>query len=306
MSDTPRPKGKALMVVRDQLASRLQARGWSRSRHAGARVAAAGLMLLTMIGLTGAQEARAHGMARAREAIANGEPVARGAYRFAVKLTMTDIPRPDGSHYDSACSAALITRQWIITAGHCFHDVNRISVSGPPPYKTTATVGVADVSDPSAQVVAVTDVIQSPTTDVAVAKLDRPIRRVRPLRLSFTPPTVGEPVRLTGWGSLRDVDPTPSTRLQTGVFTISSYTATAVAASGYLPAPDTSACVYESGAPYFREDPGGGDTLVSVESSGPACPHTADEATARIDNIAPWIRHQIRHHDRASAAATRK
>jgi V8-like Glu-specific endopeptidase len=60
---------------------------------------------------------------------------------------MTDIPRPNGSYYNSACSAALIARQWIVTAGHCFHDVNRIRVSGPPRYQTTATVGVADLPD---------------------------------------------------------------------------------------------------------------------------------------------------------------
>ena len=143
-----------------------------------------------------------------------------------------------------------------------------------------------------------TDVIQSPRTDVAVAKLARPIRHVRPLRLSSTQPTVGERVRLAGWGSVSDVNPTPVTHLQTGVFTISSLTTTTVAVHGYLPAPDTSACVYDSGGPYFREDPDGEDALVSVESTGPPCPHTSDETTARIDNIARWIRHQIRRHDR--------
>jgi secreted trypsin-like serine protease len=253
-------------------------------------------MLLAAIALIVVQQAQARNTIRAREAIANGVSVAVGAYRFAVKLTMTDIPRADGSRYNSACSAALIAREWIVTAGHCFHDVNRTPVSGAPPYQTTATLGVADLSDPSAQVVDVIDVIQSPTTDVAIAKLAQPIRRVRPLRVSFTPPTVGELVRLTGWGSLSDVNPTPATHLQTGLFTIGSVTTTSVAVDGSLPAPDTSACVYDSGAPYFREGPDGEGTLVSVESTGPACPHSGDETTARIDNIAVWILHQIEHH----------
>ena len=79
---------------------------------------------------------RAHGRmigANPAAAVADGTPAVPGQYPFAVKLTMTHIPRPDGTYYDSACSAALISPTWIITAGHCFHDVNRIPVSGPFP-----------------------------------------------------------------------------------------------------------------------------------------------------------------------------
>jgi len=48
-------------------------------------------------------------------AIANGTLVPEGMYRFAVKLTMTNIPRPDGSRSNSGCSAGLIAPRWIIT-----------------------------------------------------------------------------------------------------------------------------------------------------------------------------------------------
>ena len=72
-------------------------------------------------------------------AVADGTLASPGQYPFAVKLTMTHIPRPDGTFYDSACSAGLISPTWIITAGHCFHDVNHVPVSGPVPYPTTAT-----------------------------------------------------------------------------------------------------------------------------------------------------------------------
>ena len=66
-------------------------------------------------------------------AVADGTPASPGQYPFAVKLAMTHIPRPDDTFYNSACSAALISPTWIITAGHCFHDINRVPVSGPFP-----------------------------------------------------------------------------------------------------------------------------------------------------------------------------
>jgi len=50
----------------------------------------------------------------------------------------------------------------------------------------------------------------------------------------------------------------------------------AIAVVGSYPAADTSACLYDSGAPYF--------------STGPDCPHSNAETTARVDNITEWIR----------------
>src|SRR4051794_38585982 len=76
-------------------------------------------------------------------AVAHGTPAAAGQFPFAVKLTMTAITRANGTSYDSGCSAALISRTWILTAGHCFHDVNGVRVSGATPYRTTATLNTA-------------------------------------------------------------------------------------------------------------------------------------------------------------------
>lgn len=223
-------------------------------------------------------------------AIANGTPVPDGQYGFATKLTMTNIPRADGSRYDSACSGALVARQWIITAGHCFHDPNGIRVSGAVPYATTATVGRTDLAGTTGHVVDVVEVRQASRGDVALARLATAITDIAPLPVGTATPRTGTILRMTGWGATGSVDPAPATHLQTGQFKIKRVTGSSVMVVGYAPAPDTSACVYDSGAPYFTENPDGSQTLVSVESDGPACPHSQTETTSRVDRLAVWIR----------------
>jgi secreted trypsin-like serine protease len=222
-------------------------------------------------------------------AIANGEPVPEGQYAFSTKLTMTNIPRADGTTYNSACSGALVAPQWIVTAGHCFHDVNGNRVSGPVPYATTATVGRTDLSSTSGYVVDVVEVRQASRGDVALGRLATAITDIAPLPVSTTAPKTGTILRMTGWGATSSVNPTPVTHLQTGQFKISRVIGSSVLVVGYAPATNTSACLYDSGAPYFRENANGSLALVSVESDGPACPHSQNETTTRVDRLASWI-----------------
>ena len=223
-------------------------------------------------------------------AIANGTPVPDGMYPFSTKLTMTNIPRADGTFYNSACSAALVAPQWIVTAGHCFHDVQGNRVSGPVPYATTATVGRTDLSGTAGYVLNVTEVRQAPQGDVALGKLASPITDIAPLPLSTAAPRAGAILRVTGWGATSSANPVPVSRLQTGQVKIKRVSTSSVMVVGFAPAPDTSACIYDSGAPYFSEQPNGSVALVSVESDGPPCPHSRQETTSRIDRIADWIR----------------
>jgi hypothetical protein len=252
------------------------------------RVVAALIAVVSSLGLVVAASSPAL-------AIADGTPVEEGHYRFAVKLRMTDIPRPDGSHYNSGCSAALIAPQWIITAGHCFHDVNRVPVSGPVPYATTAVIGRTDDADTNGHVVSVVADYQSPTNDIAVARLSRPVFDVVPLLPAASAPAVGEVLRITGWGSLSDVNAAPATHLQTGQVKVAAVSDTVVGVVGYLPKPTTSGCLYDSGAPYFTEPAHGLPRLVSIESNGPACPHDKVETTARVDTVLPWLLSTLLH-----------
>jgi len=223
-------------------------------------------------------------------AVAHGTPAAAGQYPFAVKLTMTDIPRTDGTTYSSACSAALVSSTWVITAGHCFHDVYRNRVSGATPYPTTATLNTADLASSPGEARSVVEVRQSSTNDIALARLSGAVTDVRPLALNTLRPKNGQLLTLAGWGATSSVDPTPSNQLITGVVKIWSVQSSTVLVRGYSPAPDTSACLYDSGAPYFTTPPGAAPRLTSVESSGPDCPHSQSETTSRVDVVVPWIR----------------
>ncbi|VVJ23544.1 secreted esterase [Amycolatopsis camponoti] len=222
--------------------------------------------------------------ALAAPGVAHGSDVPAGRFGFVAKLAMTKIPRPDGSTYGSYCTGALIAPAWILTTGHCFHDANRNRVSGKTPYPTTAALGLVDEATESGVARKVTEVVQAKESDVALIKLDTPVTTVQPLTVNHAVPTVGQQLTLAGWGSLTGTNPKPATRMQQGTVAVAKVDPTTLGVRGAAPEITTSACTYDSGAPYFT-----GTELVAVEATGPGCPHAGIETTSRADILAPWI-----------------
>jgi secreted trypsin-like serine protease len=222
--------------------------------------------------------------ALAAPGVAHGSDVPPGQFGFVAKLAMTKIPRPDGSTYNSFCTGSLIAPAWVLTTGHCFHDANRNRVSGKVPYPTTATLGLVDEATESGVARKVTEVVQATENDVVLIKLDTPVTTVQPLKAAPTAPKVGRQLTLAGWGSLTGTDPKPASRMQQGTVAVAKVEPTTLGVRGAAPEITTSACTYDSGAPYFA-----GTELVAVEATGPGCPHAGIETTSRVDILAAWI-----------------
>jgi hypothetical protein len=259
--------------------SALFAHSPARASRVRRRAAALALAVTTLL-------VGAGGPARA---VAHGSAVPDGKYAFAVKLTDIGIPTPSGGRRDSSCSGALIAPHWVLTAGHCFRDVHDARVSRPVADKSTATVGRTDLTSRDGHDANVVAVRQHGTADISLARLDRAITDIKPLRVSRARPKVGQSVRLTGFGLTTAKAKNPPTRLLTGKFQISSVAQLEIGMTGTAPHADTSPCPHDSGGPYFTEAADGTATAVGVVSHGPDCPHTGADMAARIDAVAPWI-----------------
>jgi secreted trypsin-like serine protease len=225
---------------------------------------------------------------------AQGRPKPTTALPFNVKMTSQDIPVKGGGVRSGGCSGSLIAPDWIITAGHCFHDVDDVRTDGKPTNTITATVGKLKDSDPGGHTAVVIDVRQSPVNDIALARLSAPVPDAVPLTLSTTPPAAGQQLRFAGWGSLSSTVVAPSDHLKQGRFAVMTVKEATLEADSVVPRTvENSPCPIDSGAPYFTSEDDHTGILVAVESSGPPCPQPGLETISRVDVIADWIHQQI-------------
>ncbi|TDV42185.1 S1 family peptidase [Actinophytocola oryzae] len=213
---------------------------------------------------------------------------------FNAKLTSQDIPVKGGGVRSGACSGSLIAPQWVITAGHCFHDINDVRVGGPPQYTMSVVIGKLKDSDPGGHAAQVVDVRQSPLNDLAVVKLDKAVKDVVPLQMATTPPAMGQPLQFAGWGSLSATVLGPSDHLKRGQFTVSGigeYTLEAQPVG--VRTVENGPCPEDSGGPFFISDDDRTGMLVAIVNTGPPCPQPGAEIIARVDVVAGWIQQQI-------------
>ncbi|WP_433790726.1 FG-GAP-like repeat-containing protein [Actinoplanes sp. CA-252034] len=209
------------------------------------------------------------------------------AYGFVTKIEI-GVPGAAGAR---ACSGALVRPDWVVTSAACFAQNGVPIADGAPPAATSVTVGRADLSATTGEVLAATRVVSHPDRDVALVRLVRASTTGTVVELGATVPAAGEALRLAGYGRTR-TEWVP--RLQhAGDFTVESAPATASVQLVNLP--DTTVCKGDAGGPIFRETAGRA-VLAAVTSGGgqQGCLGAPSDAPAgatgtRVDDIADWV-----------------
>jgi secreted trypsin-like serine protease len=232
-------------------------------------------------------------------ATTKSRPAPSSILPFNAKLTSTDIPVPGGGVRSGACSGSLIAPEWVVTAGHCFHDVKDVRVGGKPQYTMMVTVGRLKDSDPGGETAQVVDVRQSPVNDLAVVKLSASIDDIVPLTPADKKPTVGQRLQFAGWGSTSATVVAPSDHLKRGQFSVAKVAQTTLEALPVVTRTvENSPCPDDSGAPYFTSDDDRTGVLVAIVNTGPACPQPGREIIARVDVVSDWIHQQTENSTR--------
>ncbi|MEV5433393.1 S1 family peptidase, partial [Streptomyces sp. NPDC052701] len=209
-----------------------------------------------------------------------------GTFAFTARIAIGDTER--------ACTGALIDPQWVITAASCFaDDPGQTSTvrAGKPAKSTTATIGRTDLTSTAGQVRTVVELAPRSDRDVLLARLNKPVTGIAPVKVSTAGPATGESLTVPGYGRTR-TEWAPL-KLHVGTFTVDAVTSDTLQMTGQN---GSAVCAGDTGGPALRAGAGGYE-LVSVNSRSwqggcfgqdPAETRTGAE-NVRLDNLGGWI-----------------
>ncbi len=206
-------------------------------------------------------------------AVSGGDVVPAGTHRFLARVVVGG----------QACSGALVSPQWVVTAARC------LPASGVPA-GATATLGDVNAATGAGRRITVVDVVRRTDRDLALLRLETAATGVSPVPLGTTAPAVGGSLLVAGFG--RTATQWVPDRPHSVAFTVAGVGATTAALTGPGGA-DT--CKGDAGGPALRAV-GGGVELVAVHSTSwqHDCldvDETRQGSTeTRTDDIADWIR----------------
>ncbi|MEV5511295.1 FG-GAP-like repeat-containing protein [Streptomyces orinoci] len=222
-----------------------------------------------------------------------GSTAKDGSYPFAAKL---DIDTGNGGL--RGCSAALVGPQWLVTAASCFAEnpVQSTKVpAGAPKFRTTATIGRADLTRDTGTVVDVVELVPRDDRDLVLAKLAKPVTGIAPVKLGVNAPLIGEDIWVAGFGRTKD-EWVPN-NLHYAKFSVGTVQDGTIELAGK--SDDAVVCQGDTGGPAFR-DIGGSYELVAVNSRSwqGGCLGNESESRkgavdTRVDDIADWVSKRV-------------
>ncbi|MFD9817534.1 FG-GAP-like repeat-containing protein [Streptomyces violascens] len=231
------------------------------------------LALATAAGLTSASPAGA----------LSGDEVKDGDYAFTARLNVGD---------QQACSGALVSAQWVLTAASCFAVDGKPVQAGAPEVKTTVTVGRSDLTQATGSVREAVELVPYADRDLVMVKLSNRIQNVMPVKIATSAPVAGEQLRSAGFGRTK-TEWVPN-KLHSSVFTVGWVGGKSVDLNGSA---DAVICQGDAGAPALRTTQNGGVELVAVNSRswqggclGTDAAETRTSAVdVRVDDLGGWI-----------------
>ena len=216
-------------------------------------------------------------------AVAGGQSPPDGRYAFVTKLDVGD-----GTQ---ACSGALVSAEWVLTATACLRTGASAVIPGTPPVPVTAFVGRAEPGATAGQARPVVQVVPHPERGVLMAKLASPVRGITPIALAVAPVAVDSTVRIAGYG--RTGDEWIPTALHSAAFSVLDVSGAEFTVTG---ADESAAvCRGDAGGPAFQETADGpllsGVTGSSWQGGCFGETETRREATEiRVDDLGDWVR----------------
>ncbi|MBZ4322743.1 S1 family peptidase [Streptomyces huiliensis] len=216
-----------------------------------------------------------------------GDALKGGSYTFVAKLDIGG---------ERSCTAALVEKQWLLTAASCFADNPAQSLkvpAGAPQRKTTATIGRTDLAHGGGTTTDVVELVPRSDRDLVMARLAAPVTGITPADITSHAPLEGEELRVAGYGRTKD-EWVPD-RLHAAGFAVGQVQGATATLTGKTP--DAAVCQGDTGGPAFR-DIGGRYEVVGVNSRSwqggcfgtDASETRKDAVTSRVDDVAAWVK----------------